>query len=70
MPGMLMMAENDSALPPWMAKGQEQYFAAGLKVELLKESSHWAMAQKPVEVNKFIGEFVKSVFGDEVKAAL
>ncbi|KAI0166411.1 alpha/beta-hydrolase [Xylariaceae sp. FL1272] len=70
MPAMLVMAENDNALPPWMAKGQEHHFAAGLRLELLKGSSHWAMAQKPVEVNRFIGEFVKSVLGDEVKAAL
>ncbi|KAI1268634.1 hypothetical protein F5Y18DRAFT_415311 [Xylariaceae sp. FL1019] len=70
MPAMLVMAENDAALPPWLAKGQEQYFAAGLRLELLKGSSHWAMAQKPVELNQFIGEFVKSVLGDEVKAAL
>lgn len=70
MPGMLLMADKDAALPPWMATGQEQYFAAGLKLELLTDCSHWAMIQKPLEVNKHIGDFIKSVYGDELKAAL
>ncbi|KAI1322812.1 Alpha/Beta hydrolase protein [Xylariaceae sp. FL0255] len=70
MPAMLLMAEKDAALPVHMARGQEQYFAGGLKQGLIKDSSHWAMVQKPAEVNRFIGEFVKEVLGDEVKAAL
>ncbi|KAI8634980.1 Alpha/Beta hydrolase protein [Xylariaceae sp. FL1651] len=70
MPAMLLMAEKDAALPPWMAQGQEQHFAAGLKMATLEDCSHWAMIQKPAEVNKYIGEFIKSVLGDDVKAAL
>jgi soluble epoxide hydrolase/lipid-phosphate phosphatase len=70
MPAMLLMADKDAALPPWMAMGQEQHFAAGLKMETLQDCSHWAMIQKPVEVNKLIGEFVKSVLGDDLKAVL
>jgi soluble epoxide hydrolase / lipid-phosphate phosphatase len=70
MPAMLIMADKDAALPPWMATGQEKYFAAGLKLEMLTDCSHWAMIQKPVEVNKHIGDFIKSVYGDELKAVL
>ncbi|KAK5629637.1 hypothetical protein RRF57_005352 [Xylaria bambusicola] len=70
MPAMLLMADQDAALPAWMAIGQEQYFAAGLKLETLEGCSHWAMIQKPAEVNKHIGDFIKSVLGDEIKAAL
>lgn len=70
MPAMLMMADKDAALPPWMAIGQEQHFAGGLKLEHLTDCSHWAMIQKPVEVNKHIGDFIKSVLGDDLKAAL
>ncbi|KAJ8122167.1 hypothetical protein ONZ43_g1572 [Nemania bipapillata] len=70
MPAMLLMADKDAALPTWMAAGQEKYFAAGLKLETLTDCSHWAMIQKPVEVNNHIGDFVKSVYGEELKAAL
>ncbi|KAI1180363.1 Alpha/Beta hydrolase protein [Nemania sp. FL0916] len=69
-PAMLLMADQDAALPVWMATGQEQHFAAGLKLETLTDCSHWAMIQKPAEVNKHIGDFIKSVYGGELKAAL
>ena len=70
MPAMLLMADKDAALPPWMAANQHQHFAAGLKLEVLKDCSHWAMVQRPVEVNQHIGDFIKSVLGNELKAAL
>ncbi|KAI1132929.1 Alpha/Beta hydrolase protein [Nemania abortiva] len=70
MPAMLIMADKDAALPAWMAIGQEQYFAAGLKTGTIADCSHWVMIQKPVEVNKLIGDFVKGVYGDDLKAAL
>lgn len=69
-PAMLLMADQDAALPSWMATGQAQHFAAGLKLETLKDCSHWAMIQKPVEVNQHIGDFIKSVYGDDLKAIL
>ena len=70
MPAMLLMADQDAALPPWMAMGQEQHFAAGLKMETLTGCSHWAMVQKPAAVNKYIGEFIKGILGDEIKSSL
>ncbi|KAI1464993.1 alpha/beta-hydrolase [Daldinia caldariorum] len=69
-PAMLVMAERDSALPPHLADGQEKYFEAGLKKELVPGSSHWVQAQCPDVVNKHIGDFIKSVLGDELKASL
>ncbi|KAI1500499.1 Alpha/Beta hydrolase protein [Biscogniauxia marginata] len=70
-PGMLIMAENDAALVPKMADGQEKYFEAGLlKKELIPKCSHWAMVQKPEETNKYIGEFVRSVLGNSIKSVL
>ncbi|RWA13839.1 hypothetical protein EKO27_g1247 [Xylaria grammica] len=70
MPAMLLMADKDAALPPWMAAGQEQHFDGGLKLETLTDCSHWAMIQKPVEVNKHIGDFIKSNLGDDLKSTL
>ncbi|KAI0975991.1 Alpha/Beta hydrolase protein [Xylaria arbuscula] len=70
MPAMLLMADKDAALPPWMAIGQEKHFAGGLKLEHLTDCSHWAMIQQPEQVNKHIDDFIKSVLGDEIKATL
>ncbi|KAI1826136.1 alpha/beta-hydrolase [Xylaria intraflava] len=70
MPAMLLMAEKDEALPPWLAKGQEKYFAGGFKTATLKDCTHWAMIQKPVEVNAHIREFLESVLGNDLKATL
>ncbi|KAI1816807.1 alpha/beta-hydrolase [Poronia punctata] len=70
MPAMLLMADKDDALPTSMAANQHKHFAAGLKMDTLKDCSHWAMVQKPAKVNEHIGQFIKSVLGDEVKAVL
>ncbi|RYO87840.1 hypothetical protein DL766_000744 [Monosporascus sp. MC13-8B] len=70
MPAMLVMAERDAALPPKLADDQEKYFAGPFKKELVKEANHWAMLEKPDECNKFIGEFVKIVLGDDSRAFL
>ncbi|KAI2637397.1 alpha/beta-hydrolase [Xylaria nigripes] len=70
MPAMLLMADRDAALPLSLAEGQEKYFAAGLKIETIKDCSHWAMIQRPAEVNEHIREFLKSLFGNDLKASL
>ncbi|KAI1772421.1 epoxide hydrolase [Hypoxylon cercidicola] len=70
LPAMLIMADKDAALPPHLAEGQEKFFEGPFKSELLQNSSHWAMIQCPEEVNKHIGDFIKSVLGDELKASL
>lgn len=63
MPGMLVMAGEDPALPWELAEGQEQYFAAGLKKELISEASHWILTHCPEESNRYIGEFLDSILG-------
>ncbi|OTB08418.1 hypothetical protein M426DRAFT_317038 [Hypoxylon sp. CI-4A] len=69
-PAMLVMAEKDEALTTALAEGQEKYFPAGLKRETCLGADHWLLHEVPDEVNKYIGEFVKSVLGDELKASL
>ncbi|KAI1384630.1 epoxide hydrolase [Hypoxylon trugodes] len=69
-PAALVMAEKDKALPPRLADGQEKYFEAGLKKDVIMGADHWLMVERPDEINKFIGDFVKSVLGDDLKAAL
>lgn len=71
LPALLVMAENDKALPPSLAEGQEKYHDGdNFKVEVLAGASHWALIQKPAESNALIGEFVKKVLGDDLKASL
>ncbi|XXG96566.1 hypothetical protein Hte_002851 [Hypoxylon texense] len=70
LPAMLVMAEKDGALPARLAEGQEKFFEGPFTSEIILGSSHWAMVQCPEEVNKYIGQFVKSVLGDELKASL
>ncbi|KAI1082394.1 epoxide hydrolase [Whalleya microplaca] len=69
-PAMLVMAGKDAALPPRLAEGQEKYFTAGLKQGLVPGANHWIMTQYPEEVNQYIGDFLKSVLGDGLKASL
>lgn len=70
MPAMLVVAEKDAALPAAMAEGQEKHFAGGLKQEIIPGSGHWVLVQCPELANKHIGDFIKSVLGDELKASL
>jgi soluble epoxide hydrolase / lipid-phosphate phosphatase len=58
---MLVMSGQDKLLPPSLADGQEQYFSAGLKKEVIPEASHWIMIQSPEKANRYIGEFVKQI---------
>lgn len=70
LPVMLVMAERDSALPLEMAKGQEAHFAGDFNMEVAVGANHWVLLEKTEECNKFIGDFIKRVLGDDFKAAL
>ncbi|KXJ94474.1 Alpha/Beta hydrolase protein [Microdochium bolleyi] len=69
-PAMVVMAEMDAALPPRLLKGQDVFFEKPLKTAIVKGASHWVMVQCPRESNQLIGEFIKGVLGDKIKAAL
>ncbi|KAI0003943.1 Alpha/Beta hydrolase protein [Xylariaceae sp. FL0662B] len=64
-PAMLVMAGQDGALTPDLADGQEQYFKAGLKKEVIEDASHWILIHCPNETNRFIGEFVTRVLSSD-----
>lgn len=70
LPGMIIMGEQDAALPPIMAQGNEQYFELPLKKEIASGCGHWAMWQDPETINKHIGDFVASVLGEGAKGKL
>lgn len=45
-PAMIVMAENDKYLPPSLADGMEDYFAARLKKGFIP-SYHWTLLENP-----------------------
>ncbi|KAK4190083.1 hypothetical protein QBC35DRAFT_513573 [Podospora australis] len=66
-PSMLVAASRDVALPPAMSAGMHKHFEKLTKKEV--DSSHWALWEKPAEVNEAVGEFIDSL-GKEVKASM
>lgn len=69
-PSMLVAASRDVALPPAMSAGMGQFFDKLVRKEV--NSSHWALWEKPAEVNEAIAEFVDSLAEAEgaVKASI
>jgi soluble epoxide hydrolase/lipid-phosphate phosphatase len=61
MHAMLVMAGQDPGLPPSLADGQERFFAAGLKKEVVQEASHWVLIYCPEECKRFIAESIAQV---------
>ncbi|KAI1334744.1 Alpha/Beta hydrolase protein [Xylariaceae sp. FL0016] len=60
-PAMVVVGGRTALYNPALTDGMEAYFPAGLRKELLAEASHWVMADRPVESNKLIGEFINQV---------
>ena len=69
-PAMLVMTDNDVALPLKMAEGQEKHFAGDFKLEVIPQASHWILIRKPQESNQVIEAFIKKVLGGDLKSAL
>ncbi|KAJ2999371.1 hypothetical protein NUW58_g9 [Xylaria curta] len=62
-PAMIVMADKDIVLRPELADGQEKYFTAGLKKEIVSGASHWVLVEKPNDANVHIRDFIASVLG-------
>ncbi|KAH8801505.1 epoxide hydrolase [Xylogone sp. PMI_703] len=56
MPMLFVVATKDGALLPSMSVGMEKYFRNLTRGEV--EASHWALWEKPAEVNRLIEEFL------------
>lgn len=69
-PAMIVTATADVALPPAMAAGMGKWIDSLLRREV--EASHWALWEKPEEINRFIGEFLGGVLkgGGKAKASI
>jgi len=65
-PAMFIQATRDSVLKPEMSAGMNKYVTKLTRREV--NAAHWALWERNVEVNGFIGEwFAKCVFGRESK---
>jgi len=53
---LFVCASNDGALPPSLSQGMEKHFRSLTRGEV--EASHWALWEKPGEINRYIGEWL------------
>ena len=58
-PVLFICASKDAALPPAMSANMKQYFPHLTRKEVT--ASHWALWEKPEEVNKFVKEWLEGV---------
>lgn len=56
-PVLFILANRDSALPPFMSKGMERHIPNLTRREV--DASHWALWQTPEVVNKFLKEWIE-----------
>jgi soluble epoxide hydrolase / lipid-phosphate phosphatase len=57
-PTLFIQATRDQALPPAMSKGMERHFGDGLLTVEQVNTTHWALWEKPDEINKYIGNWL------------
>jgi pimeloyl-ACP methyl ester carboxylesterase len=67
MPVLFIAGTRDQALPPKMSAGMEKWFRSLTRGEV--DANHWALWEKPAEVNQYIKEFLVGQLGS-VKASL
>lgn len=56
MPVLFIAGTRDAALPPAMSQGMEKWFRSLTRGEV--DANHWALWEKPAEVNRFVKEFL------------
>jgi soluble epoxide hydrolase/lipid-phosphate phosphatase len=62
MPFLFIAGTRDEALPPSMSSGMDKYFRSLTRGEV--NASHWALWEKPEEVNQYIKEFLFGTAGE------
>jgi pimeloyl-ACP methyl ester carboxylesterase len=58
-PALMICAEKDPVLPPWMAAGMKNSVPNLTKTITIKDCGHWTQQEKPVEVNQALIEFLR-----------
>lgn len=67
-PTLFIASSRDDALPPKISLGMDKYFKKLTRAEV--DTSHWALTEKPVEVNGHLKEWLEEVMGVSKKASL
>lgn len=57
MPVLFVAGKRDGALPPALSQGMEKSFRSLTRGEV--DASHWALWERPAEVNQFIREWLE-----------
>lgn len=58
-PVLFIQATNDAALPPSLSEGMERFVPHLTRREV--QAGHWALWQKPGEINAMVGEWLERV---------
>ena len=61
MPVLFVAGTKDAALPPALSQGMEKWFRCLMRGEV--DANHWALWEKPAEVNQLIKEFLVGQIG-------
>ncbi|POS80480.1 hypothetical protein DHEL01_v201118 [Diaporthe helianthi] len=68
MPALVVVAEQDPALPPRMSEGMEAHFDSLKRATV--GGTHWALWDSTADVNAAIGKFVEDVLSKPVKSSI
>ena len=60
-PGLMISAEDDGALPPALSSGMEQ-FVPDLERHLIRDCGHWTQQEHPEDVNRIIVDWLERRF--------
>ncbi|MAB12816.1 alpha/beta hydrolase [Parvibaculum sp.] len=60
-PGLMISAADDIALPPAMAEGMEKY-VPDLEKHIIPDCGHWTQSEKPEELNRLMLDWLKRRF--------
>ena len=58
-PALMICAQRDPVLPPWMAAGMQKSVPNLTKTITIKGCGHWTQQEKPDEVNQALIEFLR-----------
>jgi soluble epoxide hydrolase / lipid-phosphate phosphatase len=59
-PALMICAERDPVLPPWMAAGMQRLVPNLTRTIVIKECGHWTQQEKPDQVNQALIEFLRA----------
>ncbi len=59
-PALMICAQRDPVLPPWMARGMKNLVPNLTRTMVIEDCGHWTQQEKPQEVNEALIEFLRT----------